>query len=162
MICICMHSSRLMKDQLKTEKCTGRIHEYYSCSGGGLHSRLHARQVASLWIPGGVVETGGLDCFLTSAIWYLLGCSVMKTPLSNGGCTDVHVRSWRLGGTAGRGVCVLIWKGAPDRFRLINEEILDGMNELALIVGSKLIDDVESDAQWVWQNVDLCCNSLFD
>ena len=57
---------------------------------------------------------------------------------------------------------MLIWKGAPDRFRLINEEILDGMNELALIVGSKLIDDVESDAKGVWQNVDLCCNSLFD
>ena len=57
---------------------------------------------------------------------------------------------------------MLIWKGAPDRFRLINEEILDGMNELALIVSSKLIDDVESDAKGVWQNVDLCCNSLFD
>ena len=55
-----------------------------------------------------------------------------------------------------------IWDIAPHWFRLITEEILDGLNELDLTVSLKLIDEEQPDAERVWKNMDLRSKRLFD
>ena len=55
-----------------------------------------------------------------------------------------------------------IWDIAPDWFRLIAQEILDGLNELDLIVSLKPVEEEQLGGGRVWKNRDLRSKRLFD